>query len=120
MATDQLSSPPTLGATAKEIWDAWKREEYLGGTSCFARAVLEEGLGELVWASSGAGQLALSKVVLEVASARLTQQDEDRVWQALLEGRLQIYRRRNAPSIGATNVTAVLHQATGRSIASGL
>ncbi|ABM97099.1 hypothetical protein [Methylibium petroleiphilum] len=104
---------PSLGATAIEVWRAWKAEGYLAGTSVYASAV---GLGELTFQNDG-----LYRVVDAHLITKLSKDAEDEAWDALLKGQLQIYRRRNAPLSGASTApTQILHQATGRQIPSGL
>lgn len=116
-----MDGPPALGDTGKAVWAAWRSQEYMAGTSCFARVILEESLGELVWAIGTTGkELTLCRVVGGIGVEELAPGDQDKVWDALLAGRVQIYRRRNSPSTGAVQVTSVLHQATARRLSSGL
>lgn len=113
-----------LGDTGIAVWRAWMQEGYLGGTSCFARASGVDGLGELTWQSSVGSrgtQWALHEVVGQHLVRPLSEVEEMRVWEALLLGRVEIYRRRNAPLSGASSeVTAVLHCANGLSLESGV
>lgn len=113
MNTTTTAAVPSLGATAIEVWRAWKADGYLAGTSVFASG---RGLGELTFQNDG-----LYRVVAAHLISKLSDADEDRAWDTLINGRLRIYRRRNSPLTGASKVsTQIQHEATGIKIPSGL
>jgi hypothetical protein len=107
-----------LGATALDVWRAWRSEGYLMGTSCFARS---PAIGEVCFGPVFGEAVDKLHVVTNAHSIRrATNDEEDIVWDELLRGRLQIYRRRNAPLSGASmDPTQTLHAADGTPIRSG-
>ena len=109
---------PSLGATADEAWRAWRAQPYVMGSACYAVVTGASSVGEVTWQNDG-----LYRVLDEDGSRakRLTNAQEDEVWEALVAGRLMIYRRRN--SIGrqdSPKSKMVLHEAGGTPIPDGL
>lgn len=107
------AASPSLGATAHAVWWAWKQEQYMAGQACYA---LSPTLGELTWQLDG-----LNRVVGPHLVTKLTPSQEDTAWDELVNGRLRIYRRANAPLLGGSmEPTRILHEADGRRIPTGL
>jgi len=113
-----ITGPPSLGQTADAAWRAWRAQPYVMGNACYATAVGLEALGELTWQNDG-----LYRVIDPDGSRakRLTNAQEDDVWEALVSGRLLIYRRRNSQTgKDSPRSRVVLHEATGTPIPDGI
>ena len=113
-----IPGPPSLGTTADEVWRAWRAQPYVMGGACYAVITGASSVGEVTWQNDG-----LYRVMDADGSRakRLTNAQEDEVWEALVAGRLLIYRRRN--SIGrqdSPKSKLVLHEAGGTPIPDGL
>lgn len=116
MTTATLSSR-CLGSTALAVWRNWRALPWQGQPS-FAQA---PALGEYCWqpdrrTPSG---FALHRVLCPLTTRPASADEEDAVWDALTQGHLQIYLRRNHRN-ASMSPTVLLHEATGVPLASGV
>lgn len=107
----------SLGSTALAVWRNWRALPWQG-QPCFAQA---PALGEYCWqpdrrTPSG---FALHRVLCPLTTRPASAAEEDAVWDALMQGHLQIYLRRNQRNAVAPP-SVLLHEATGVPLASGV
>lgn len=115
---DLASQPASLGSTAMEVWRAWRTQPYQIGNPCYATAVDHSIEGELTWQNDGIYRVSRTDAR---QATRLTNSEEDKVWDAIVAGQLRIYRRQRASAdAGAAGSMTVLHEATGTGIPEGL
>jgi len=109
-------APATLGATAREAWQRWKEatDQVVGRERIFGWTVGDT-IGEVFWLHG-----KLCAYVEYPGYRELTQTEEDRVWDALCAGQLQIHQRVYRPLVGANyGPSKILHQATCNPLPSG-
>lgn len=111
---------PSLGSNALDVWRKWRGlgAEHYPGLTLLAQATTAPDLGEVFWHPSDTGRLC--RYVDYPGYAEIGADNEDRIWAALAQGSLKIYRRRYAPLVGADEpIKQLLHEATEDPIPTG-
>ncbi len=120
MSDSQTKTAPSLGATALEVWRAWRM---LGSIPQHPMSIQGQcELGCVGWTIGGMLQWEgpFNVPGHDFTCEPVTQEEEDKIWNCLLEGSLQIERRWRAPSKITHTPTkgdkkadfTVLHEAT--------